>query len=163
VDAEFLKAFPMGSVKILVVDDFEEFRRLVCSALQQGPEFQVTLAPDGLEAVQKAKESQPDLILLDIGLPNLNGLEVARRVHALGPVRILFVSGLSDPEVVREALGLGAAQATFIRNMHRVTCCLLSNGFSKASDLFAATQSFAKARMVFDPPCSPGDEPLTQH
>ena len=71
MDAEFLKAFPMGSVKILVVDDFEEFRRLVCSALQQGPEFQVTLAPDGLEAVQKAKESQPDLILLDIGLPNL--------------------------------------------------------------------------------------------
>ena len=123
MDAEFLKAFPMGSVKILVVDDFEEFRRLVCSALQQGPEFQVTLAPDGLEAVQKAKESQPDLILLDIGLPNLNGLEVARRVHALGPVRILFVSGLSDPEVVREALGLGAG---YVHKEHAQSDLLLA-------------------------------------
>jgi len=97
------------SFKILVVDDFEAFRRFVCSALQQRPEFQVTQASDGLEAVQKAEELQPDLILLDIGLPNLNGLEVARHVRDLVPsTRIVFLSQESSPEVVRETLCTGA-------------------------------------------------------
>ena len=105
----------MRSIKILAVDDFEDFRRFVRSALQQRAEFQVAEASDGLEAVQKAAELHPDLILLDIGLPGLNGLEVAKRVDALGPVRILFLSGLSDPEVAREALRLGAG---YVRKEH---------------------------------------------
>jgi CheY-like chemotaxis protein len=103
------------SFKILVVDDAEDFRRFVRSVLQQRDEFQVAEASDGLQAIQKAKELQPDLILLDIGLPSLDGLEVARRVRAFGPVRILFVSGMSDPEVVREALRLGAG---YVRKVH---------------------------------------------
>jgi DNA-binding NarL/FixJ family response regulator len=95
--------------KILVVEDYEPFRRFVGSLVQPRPEFQTTQASDGLEAVQKAEELQPDLILLDIGLPGLNGLEVARRVRKLAPgARILFISQESSPDVVREALILGA-------------------------------------------------------
>jgi two-component system response regulator EvgA len=95
--------------RILVVEDFEPFRRLICSELQKRVEFQVTEASDGLAAIRKTEEEQPDLILLDIGLPNLNGLEVARQVLELpNPPKILFVSQESSPEVVRECLRLGA-------------------------------------------------------
>ena len=66
---------PPSQVHVLVVDDYEPFRRLVCSTLQKRPELQVIgEASDGLEAVQKAEELKPDLILLDIGLPTLNGI-----------------------------------------------------------------------------------------
>lgn len=100
---------PSSKVKILVVDDFEQFRRFVCSLLQERAEFQVAQASDGLEAVQKAGEQQPDVILLDIALPSLNGLEVARRVRKLAPsTKILFLSQEPSPEVVQEALNLGA-------------------------------------------------------
>jgi DNA-binding NarL/FixJ family response regulator len=99
----------LPSHRILVVEDFEPFRRLICSELQKRVEFQVTEASDGLAAIRKTEELQPDLILLDIGLPNLDGLEVARRVRQLtNPPRILFVSQESSPEVVRECLRLGA-------------------------------------------------------
>jgi len=64
---------------------------------------------DGLEAVQKAGELRPDLILLDIGLPSINGIEVARRINKLYPEsKILFLSQESSADVVREALGAGA-------------------------------------------------------
>jgi CheY-like chemotaxis protein len=69
--------------RILVVDDFEPFRRFACSLLQQMAVFEVAEAADGLEAVQKAKELSPELILLDIGLPRLNGIEVANGFRAL--------------------------------------------------------------------------------
>ena len=71
-------------------------------------EFKITEASDGLEALKKAEELQPDLILLDIGLPSLSGLEVARRLRKLAPAaKILFASQESSSEVVREALTLG--------------------------------------------------------
>lgn len=95
--------------KILVVEDFADFRRFVCALLAQRVEFQVTQAADGLAAVWRAEELQPDLILLDIGLPSLNGLEVARRVLKLAPAaKILFLSQESSPDVLREAFSLGA-------------------------------------------------------
>ena len=100
----------MQSLKILIVDDSEEARQVVCALLQKRTEFQVELSSDGLEAVQKAEGIQPDLILLDIGLPRLNGMEVARRVRKLAPsAKILFFSVESDIDVVIEALSLGAA------------------------------------------------------
>src|SRR5947209_17180180 len=92
---------------ILVVEDYEPFRRFVCSSLQQ--DFHVFQALDGLEAIQQAEELQPDLILLDIGLPKLNGIEVATRLRELAPhAKILFLNQHSDPELVRETIGLGA-------------------------------------------------------
>jgi DNA-binding NarL/FixJ family response regulator len=95
--------------KILVVEDFSEIRRAVCSLLRLREEFQVEVASDGLEAVQKAEELRPDLVLLDIGLPKLNGMEVARRVRNLAPsAKILFLSVESDPDLVTEALRLGS-------------------------------------------------------
>jgi len=95
--------------KILVVEDFDELRRFVSALLQPRAEFQVELAADGLEAIQKVQEVKPDLILLDIGLPKLNGMEVSRRVGELAPAaKILFFSAESDAELVRAALRLGA-------------------------------------------------------
>lgn len=94
----------------LVVDDFEPFRRFVCSTLEQIPDLQVIgEALDGLEAVQKAQELKPDLILLDIGLPNLNGLEAANCIRQVAPdAAIIFLTQNSDKDVVRTALSTGA-------------------------------------------------------
>jgi len=65
---------------------------------------------DGLEAVHKAQDLQPDLILLDVGLPSLNGIEAARQIHKLSPKsKILFVSQESSADVVQGAFSLGAA------------------------------------------------------
>ena len=76
----------LSIVRILVVDDFEMFRQFVVEMLGKRPELQVVgEASDGLEALQKAVELRPDLILLDIGLPSLNGIEVARQMRSLVP------------------------------------------------------------------------------
>jgi CheY-like chemotaxis protein len=93
------------------VEDHEQFRRFIYSTLEKAPELQVIgIVSDGLAAVQKAEELQPDLILLDIGLPKLNGIEAARRIRRLSPeTKILFVSQESSADVVREALGTGAS------------------------------------------------------
>jgi DNA-binding NarL/FixJ family response regulator len=101
---------PISPVRVLVVDDYEPFRRRVISMLQKQPELQIVCeASDGLEAVQTAEELQPDLILLDVGLPKLNGIEAARRIRQLSPgSRILFISQESSADLVREALATGA-------------------------------------------------------
>ena len=97
-------------IRVLVVDDFEDWRRQVHSLLQARPEWQVIAeASDGSEAVQKAEDLKPDLILLDIGLPKLNGIEAARRIRQCSPSsKIIFLSQNNDLEVVRAALGTGA-------------------------------------------------------
>jgi Response regulator receiver domain len=84
-------ANPCPTIRSLVVDDYEPIRHHVRAMLQARAEFQVIgEASDGLEAVQKAEELQPDLILLDIGLPTLNGLEAAHRISVLVPNAILY-------------------------------------------------------------------------
>jgi DNA-binding NarL/FixJ family response regulator len=95
---------------VLVVDDFEPFRSFVCSALKQKPELEVVCeVSDGLAAVQKAEELNPDLILLDIGLPTLNGIEAARQIRKLVPnAKIIFLSQETSDDVIQEALRLGA-------------------------------------------------------
>jgi DNA-binding NarL/FixJ family response regulator len=100
----------MSSIRVFVVDDFEPFRRFVCATLGERNDLQIVgEAADGLEAVQKAVELKPDLILMDIGLPSLNGLEAARRILELVPEsKIIFMSQESSAEVVQEALDLGA-------------------------------------------------------
>ncbi len=97
-------------IRVLVVDDFEWFRRFVCSTLGKRPDLQVIgEASDGLEAVRKAEELKPDLIVLDIGLPTLNGIEVARRIRKFCPeCKILFLSQASSADVAQQAFSLGA-------------------------------------------------------
>jgi DNA-binding NarL/FixJ family response regulator len=79
--------------------------------LQNRAEVQVICeVADGLEAVQKAEELQPDLIVLDIGLPTLNGIEAARRIAKLAPQsKILFLSQDASADVVQQALSMGAS------------------------------------------------------
>jgi DNA-binding NarL/FixJ family response regulator len=105
----------LSIVRILVVEDYEPFRRFVCSMLEKRPDLRVVCeASDGLEAVQKAEELQPDVIVLDIGLPSLNGIEAARRVRELSAKsKILFVSQESSADIVQEALHLGALGYVF--------------------------------------------------
>ena len=100
----------MAKVRVLVVDDYEPFRQFISSRLTCRDDVQIIgEVSDGLEAVQKAGELHPDLILLDIGLPTINGIEVARRINKLYPKsKILFLSQESSADVVREALGAGA-------------------------------------------------------
>ena len=97
-------------VRVLVVEDFEPFRQLISSMLGKRLELQViSQVSDGQDAVRQAEELKPDLILLDIGLPGLNGVEAARRIRKLAPEsKIIFVSQESSPYVVQVALSLGA-------------------------------------------------------
>jgi DNA-binding NarL/FixJ family response regulator len=100
----------VSPVRILVVDDNEPFRHFVCSMVGKRAELQIVgEASDGLEAVNKSEELQPDLILLDIGLPSLNGIEAAKRICNLVPEsKIIFLSQESSTDVVRGALSMGA-------------------------------------------------------
>jgi DNA-binding NarL/FixJ family response regulator len=101
---------PHSLVRVLVVDDFDPWRQQVCSILGARPELRVIAeAADGLEAVQKAEELKPDLILLDIGLPSVDGLEAANRICQLAHgTKIIFVTQNSDKDMVQAALSNGA-------------------------------------------------------
>src|SRR6516164_4950042 len=101
----------MAVAKVLVVDDFLPWHRLVRAMLAARKDLEIfAVAVDGLEAVQKAEHLQPDLILLDIGLPTLNGIEAARRIRKLSPKsKILFVSQEVSAEMVEQAFRLGAS------------------------------------------------------
>jgi DNA-binding NarL/FixJ family response regulator len=100
----------MTSFTVLVVDDYEPFRRLTCSVLEEMPGIQILgEASDGLEAIQKAEELRPDLILLDIGMPRLNGIQAARSIRESVPQsKIVFLSQETSPDVIEEAFRLGA-------------------------------------------------------
>jgi len=102
----------MGTVstRILVVDDYEPWHAFVSTALKTQPQLEIVArACDGLEAVQRAEQLKPDLILLDIGLPMLNGIEAARRIREVSPTsKILFVSENRSPDIAEAALSNGA-------------------------------------------------------
>ena len=100
----------MPYVRTLVVDDVDDFRHFLCLTLRRETRCEVVgEASDGLQAVLKAEELHPDLILLDLGLPTLNGMEAARRIRKVSPdSKILFVTQNSSPEIAQGALRLGA-------------------------------------------------------
>jgi DNA-binding NarL/FixJ family response regulator len=100
----------MSTVRILIAEDFEAFRRAARSILAKVPELQVIgEVSNGLDAIQKAGELQPDLILLDVGLPQLNGIEAARQIRKVAPeCKILFVSQDSSADTVQAAFNAGA-------------------------------------------------------
>jgi len=107
-------------VRVLIVDDYEPWRRFIRLTLLAYEKLQVIgEASDGLEAVEKAHQLQPDLILLDISLPKLNGIEAARRIREVSPSsRILFVSENRPGEIAEEALRSGGSGYVLKSDVH---------------------------------------------
>jgi DNA-binding NarL/FixJ family response regulator len=155
-----------SSIRVLVVDDFEPFRRIVCSILQNKLELRTIVeASDGVEAIELAQALQPDLILLDIGLPKLNGIEAVRRIRELAPQsKILFVSQESSVGVVQAAFNLGAsgyvvkmdagselltAVDAVLRGERFVGSRFAGHSFTGASD--AGTSEGLRSNSVFSP------------
>jgi len=97
-------------ITIVIADDFGPFRRFIRLKLVENGFQIVAEARDGLEAVAKVAEFQPAVVLLDISMPKLNGIEAAAQIRSIAPKsRVLFVSLNTDPEIIRAALQDGAA------------------------------------------------------
>lgn len=105
---EFRSPLPRGS--ILIVDDSAEWRIRVREILAEQPELQIVAeACDGLEAVHRATQLLPDLILLDIGMPVMNGLDAADKIMRVSPrSRIVFLTQEDDTDIRDAALESGA-------------------------------------------------------
>jgi DNA-binding NarL/FixJ family response regulator len=100
----------LGPVRILIVDDFESWRRSIRSILAGDSDLEVIgESSDGLDAVRKSEELRPDLVLLDIQLPGVNGFVAAQRIVKISPgTKILFLTTFKCLELMQEALGIGA-------------------------------------------------------
>jgi len=100
----------MAPLRILLVDDFASWRSYVASVLQERECFEVVgEAADGQEAIEKATELQPDLILMDIAMPKLNGIEAARRIRdRAANSKIVFISLEISDELAEAAVAVGA-------------------------------------------------------
>ena len=137
-------------IRVLIVDDYEDWRRTVRQLLQERPELQVICeVSDGLEAVQKAEELKPDLILLDIGLPKLNGIEAARRIRQLSPnSKIIFLSQDNSLDVVQVALSTGAQGYVYKADVR--------------SDLLPAIEAVLRVQQFFSSRLKATGEPIRQ-
>ncbi len=93
-----------------MADDYEPWRRCVSSLLLKYAGLCIiSEVSNGLEAVEKAQELKPDLVLMDLSLPKLNGVEAARRIREAAPMaKILFISAYQDPDAVQTVLSNGA-------------------------------------------------------
>ena len=133
------------AITLLLVDDFAAFRTVVSSLLGKKPELHIVgEASEGIEAVQKAQQLQPSLILLDIGLPKLNGIAVARQIHELAPQsKIIFVTQESSADIVREAISSEA--------MGYVLKCNVQSELLKAIDSVLAGKEFIGTGLTGSP------------
>ena len=100
----------MNVLRILIADDHEVARKGIRALLENHPGWEVCAeAKDGREAVEFADRLRPDVLLLDIGMPNLNGLDAARQILATSPdARILILTVHDTEQIVREVLAAGA-------------------------------------------------------
>lgn len=100
----------MNTIRVLLVDDHRLFRRGVAAALAEAPDIQVVgEAHDGLQAVAKSRETDPHVVLMDIAMPGMDGLEATRRIKAELPhVRIVILTVAEDDENLFEAIKSGA-------------------------------------------------------
>jgi DNA-binding NarL/FixJ family response regulator len=100
----------LHQARILIVDDTAAWRHQLRLLLKQHPEWNIIgEASDGQEAIEKATEMQPDIVLLDVGMPFLNGIEAAKIIHQRCPKsRILFVTQDGDVDIRDAAMRVGA-------------------------------------------------------
>lgn len=96
----------LQSIRVLIADDYEPWRRCVSSLFSRRPEWQIVgEVSDGLEAVQKVEELKPDIVLLDLSFPKLNGVEAANRIRRATPTtKIVFVTAYLDSEAMENVL-----------------------------------------------------------
>lgn len=101
----------MSVTRILLVDDFVPWQRLVLRLLKSETNLQIiSAAVDGTEAVQKAEELQPDLILMDLNLPGMDGIEATRKVRIVSPgSKVIFLTDHNEPDIVQAAFNAGAS------------------------------------------------------
>jgi DNA-binding NarL/FixJ family response regulator len=105
-----VQKFLRQAVRILMVEDFEPYRSHIASLLGKNADLRVICeGGDGLQAAQRAQQLRPDLILMDIGLPGLNGIDTARKIFQLTPgSKIFFLTQETSADLVREVLSVGA-------------------------------------------------------
>jgi DNA-binding NarL/FixJ family response regulator len=128
-----------NKLKVLLVDDHALVRRGFRRMLEDEPTFQVVgEASDGLEAVERAEQLQPDVIVMDCALPQINGIEASRRILAKKPkTSILMLSMHSEDTLIRQALEAGAKGY------------VLKNAMDL--DLVSAIKKVAEGKLVLDP------------
>jgi DNA-binding NarL/FixJ family response regulator len=126
-------------IRVLVADDHAMVRQGIVGILKAHPEIEVVAeASDGAEATRKALETRPDVVVLDVGMPRLNGFEAARRIHeALPDTRILILTMQEEEEYVIRSVRAGASGY------------LVKDG--AASDLLAGIRAVNGGRRYFAP------------
>lgn len=102
--------FPMATLRVLIADDHAGIRRSLRSLVLSHREWDVCgEAADGVQAVERTKELHPDLILMDVSMPRMNGIEAASKIHQEFPkTEILIVTQYDTPEMARLAEEAGA-------------------------------------------------------
>lgn len=100
-----------STIRVLIVDDNAGWRRFVCSTLQNKSGFQIVgEVADGLDAVRRAEELSPDLVIMDIGLPTMNGIEATRRIRSVLPMsQVVCLTENRSWDIAQEALRSGAS------------------------------------------------------
>lgn len=100
----------MKSIRVLIVDDHEIVREGLQTLLSEEPDFEVVgTAGDGAAALTLAESTTPDVIIMDLVMPGLDGIEATRRIHRLNPdARVLVLTTFADDQRVREAIQAGA-------------------------------------------------------